>query len=126
MAAIADPTSFKTSYPRSLARRLRLAGFGDWWRRELAAAMPQWLRNGFERSRARPVLAFDANVATLWRPAQANGRLAMREVAKVGLDGDAQAVAAAGRNALAPLAVASGGMPRVIVRCRRGRRCARR
>ena len=45
MAAIADPTSFKiAAYPKSLARRLRLLGFGEWWRRELAAAMPEPLR----------------------------------------------------------------------------------
>jgi len=115
MAVIADSTSFKTSYPRSLARRLRLSGFGEWWKRELAAAMPERLRTAFERRRARPVLAFDGNVATLWRPAQANGRLSMREVARIGLDGDVQAVAAAGRNALAPLAATDRGVPRIVV-----------
>ena len=84
MAVIADSTSFKTTaYPRSLARRLGLTGFGHWWRSELAAAMPERLRAALERRRARPVLAFDGSVATLWRPAQANGRLSMREVARI-------------------------------------------
>jgi general secretion pathway protein L len=116
MAAIADPTSFKRSRsPRRLARRLRIPGFLRWWRRELAAAMPERIRAAFERRRARPVLAFDGSTATLWRPAQANGRLSMREAARIGLDGDPQAVAAAGRGALAPLAVATGAPPWIIV-----------
>jgi general secretion pathway protein L len=116
MAVIADSTSFKTATsPRSLVRRLGLTGFGHWWRSELGAAMPQRLRAALERRRARPVLAFDGNVATLWRPAQANGRLSMREVAKIGLDGDAQTVAAAGRSALAPLFAMSDAAPQVVV-----------
>jgi len=116
MAVIADSTSFRSSpYAKSLVRRLRLAPFWRWWKRELAAAMPEKLRNALERRRARPVLAFDAGAATLWRPAQANGRLAMREVARIHLDGDPQVVASAGRNALAPIAVATGAVPKVIV-----------
>ena len=82
MAAIADPTSFKTiAYPKSLARRLGLTGFGRWWLRELAAAMPVRLRTAIERRRARPVLAFDGNSATLWRPST-SGRIQMSEVAR--------------------------------------------
>ena len=116
MAAIADSTSFKPSRSRrSVARRLRLSGFLAWWRRELAAAMPERIGMAFERRRARPVLAFDGNTATLWRPAQVNGRLAMREAARISLDGDAQAVSAAGRSAVAPPAVANGAPPGVGV-----------
>ena len=115
MAAIADPTSFKTiAYPKSLARRLGLTGFGRWWLRELAAAMPVRLRTAIERRRARPVLAFDGNSATLWRPST-NGRIRMSEVARIALDGDAQAVAATGRAALAPLVRAANGAPAPII-----------
>lgn len=115
MAAIADSTSFKaTAYRRDLARRLGLAGFGRWWSRELAALMPAAIRSGIERRRMRPVLMFDGNVATLWRPAQTNGRVQMTETMRIALDGDAQAVVAAGRSALAPLAV-NGAAPQVVV-----------
>jgi general secretion pathway protein L len=115
MAAIADPTSFKTSaYPKSLARRLGLTGFGRWWLRELAAAMPARLRTAIERRRARAVLAFDGNTATLWRPTT-NGRMQMSEVARIALDGDAQAVAATGRAALSPLVRAANGAPAPII-----------
>ena len=115
MAAIADPTSFKTfAYPKGIARRLGLTGFGRWWVRELAAAMPVRLRTAIERRRARPVLAFDGNRATLWRPST-NGRIQMSEVARIALDGDAQAVAATGRAALAPLVRAANGAPAPII-----------
>jgi general secretion pathway protein L len=115
MAAIADPTSFKTiAYPKSLARRLGLTGFGRWWLRELAAAMPVRLRTAIERRRARPVLAFDGNRATLWRPST-NGRIQMSKVARLALDGDAKAVAATGRAALAPLVRAANGAPAPII-----------
>jgi len=115
MAAIADPTSFKTiAYPKSLARRLGLTGFGRWWLRELAAAMPARLRTAIERRRARPVLAFDGNRATLWRPST-SGRMQMSKVARLALDGDAQAVAATGRAALAPLVRAANGAPAPII-----------
>lgn len=116
MAVIADSTSFRTTaYPKSLARRLGLTGFGHWWRRELAAAMPERLRAALERRRARPVLAFDGNTATLWRPTPSNGRVQMREVARIGLDGDTQTVAAAGRAALAPLVATAGNAPQLAV-----------
>ena len=115
MAAIADPTSFKISaYPKSLARRLGLTGFGRWWLRELAAAMPARLRTAIERRRARPVLAFDGNTATLWCPTT-NGRIQMSEVARIALDGDTQAVAATGRAALSPLVRAANGAPAPII-----------
>src|SRR5689334_22677558 len=110
MAAIADSTPFKpTAYSRSLARRLGVNGFGAWWLRELSHAMPARLRAAFARGRARPVIAFDGNVATLWRPVQWKAELRMVETARIALDGDPQAVAAAGRNALVPLVTATNG-----------------
>jgi general secretion pathway protein L len=115
MAAIADPTSFKTvTYPKSLARRLGLTGFGHWWLRELAAAMPVRLRTALERRRARPVLAFDGNTATLWRPTT-NGRMQMSEAARIALDGDPKSVTATGRAALAPLVRAGNGAPAPVI-----------
>ena len=116
MAAIADPTSFKlAAYPKGLARRLRLLGFGEWWRRELAAAMPERLRRAFARGRARPVLAFDGSRATLWQASPANGEMRMVAVADIPLYADSQSVEAAGRAALAPLIGANRAAPRIIV-----------
>jgi general secretion pathway protein L len=116
MAVIADSTSFKiTTYPKSLARRLRLLGFGEWWRRELAAAMPERLRRAFARRRARPVLAFDGSRATLWHASPANGEMRMVAVADIPLYADAQSVEAAGRAALAPLVSANRAAPRIVV-----------
>jgi general secretion pathway protein L len=115
MAVIADQTSFKTPAARSLVRRLGLAGFGRWWASELSAAMPNALRALFERRRARPVLAFDGGVATLWLPVEKDGRREMAESVRIGLEGDADVVASAGRAALAPLASAVGAAPQVVV-----------
>jgi general secretion pathway protein L len=116
MAAIADSTSFKTTgYGRDLARRLGLSGFGRWWAQELATLMPRRLRAALEHRRARPVLAFDAQHAALWRPVRANGQVRMVEAARIPLDGDAQAVTAGGRSALAPLVHANGAAPEVVI-----------
>ena len=52
---------------RELARRLGLAGFWRWWIGELAPLVPAAPRAALERRRMRPVLAFDGDVATLWR-----------------------------------------------------------
>ena len=112
MATTANATFKSAAYRRDVARRLGLTGFGHWWRRELAVAMPARLRSALERRRMRPVLAFDGNTATLWRPMQTNGRVAMAEAAHIPLDGDPQSVAAGGRAALARLAGAAGaGLP---------------
>ncbi|HET9670972.1 MAG TPA: PilN domain-containing protein [Casimicrobiaceae bacterium] len=116
MAVIADQTSFKTlPGTRSLGRRLGLTGFGAWWRRELAAALPESVRSFFDARRALPVLAFEGATATLWLPVDANGRRQLAEVGRIGLDGEASVVAAAGRNALAPLARSVGGRPQVVI-----------
>jgi general secretion pathway protein L len=117
MAALADSTSLRALAGwRRFARRSGLAGFGEWWVRELGAAMPERLRAALERRRARPVLAFDGATATLWRPAQTNGRVQMREAARIALDGDPQSVASAGRAVLAPLLnLENGRMPPIAV-----------
>ena len=116
MAVIADSTSFKIAgYPKNLARRLRLAGFWQWWKREIASAMPRWLRGAIERRRARPVLAFDGSRATLWQPSATNGEMRMVAVADVPLYADAQSVEAAGRAVFGPLAARNGSLPGVIV-----------
>jgi general secretion pathway protein L len=115
MAVIADQTPFKTTpAAKSVARRLGLIGFFGWWKRELSAAMPATLRAFSERRRARPVLAFDGNTATLWRPTEASGGVTMAESARIALDGESSVVASAGRAALAPL-LAAGRAPQLVV-----------
>ena len=57
-----------------LARRLGLAGFWQWWTRELDALVPAAPRAALARRRMRPVLVFDGDHATLWRPAMDDGR----------------------------------------------------
>ena len=78
--------------------------------------MPSRLRAALEHRRARPVLAFDGAEATLWRPAQSDGRTRMIEAARIALDGDPQAVVAGGRSALAPLVRGgNGAAPEVVI-----------
>ncbi|MGE5088847.1 MAG: pilus assembly protein PilM, partial [Candidatus Levyibacteriota bacterium] len=98
---------------RDLTRRLGLAGFGQWWAQELWTFVPASAKASFERRRARPVLAFDGNVATLWRP-QVNGRLTLVEAAKIPLDAS-EASASAGRAALASVAPRGSSGAEVIV-----------
>jgi general secretion pathway protein L len=101
------------------ARASGLAGFWRWWAGELAPFVPSGARNAVARRRLRPVVAFDGNVATLWRPVMRDGAIAMEAATTVALDGDAQAVAAAGKRALDDVARnAPGGgtgAPRVRV-----------
>jgi general secretion pathway protein L len=94
------------------ARSSGLVGFWRWWSAELAPLVPSGARNAVARRRLRPVIAFDGNVATLWRPAMRDGAIAMEIASTVALDGDAQAVAAAGTRALdAVMRGAPGGAP---------------
>ena len=94
------------------ARASGLVGFWRWWTAELAPLVPSSARNAVARRRLRPVIAFDGNVATLWRPVMRDGALAMEIAGTVALDGDAQAVAAAGARALDDIAQgAPGGAP---------------
>jgi general secretion pathway protein L len=109
MATTANTPFSTVAYRRDVARRLGLTGFGAWWRRELSAAVPARLRGALERRRMRPVLSFDGNVATLWRPLQTDAGVRMAEAVRIPLDGDPQAVAAGGRAALAPLVGTAGG-----------------
>ena len=73
---------------RDFARRHGLAEFWSWWIRELAALVPSRPRAAVQRRRMRPVLAFDTDTATLWRPVQKDGRVTMMEVATVPLSAD--------------------------------------
>jgi general secretion pathway protein L len=117
MAAIADFMPFKTAAKgHDLARRLGLTGFGRWWMHELGELMPARLRDALERRRTRPVLAFDGSRATLWRPAQTNGRVQMVAAAEIPLYADAESVAAGGRAVFAPLMrTANGTAPEIVV-----------
>ncbi|HEY8242749.1 MAG TPA: hypothetical protein VII68_04760 [Casimicrobiaceae bacterium] len=94
------------------ARSSGLVGFWRWWSAELAPLVPSGARNAVARRRLRPVIAFDGNVATLWRPVMRDSAIAMEIASTVALDGDAQAVAAAGTRALdAVMRGAPGGAP---------------
>jgi general secretion pathway protein L len=102
-----------------LARRLGVAGFWRWWGSELAPLVPAGTRTAMQRRRARPVLAFEADRATLWEPVIRDGALSMVERGSIPLGGDAASVAAAGRAAIAGVArsgaAAGRGGPRVSV-----------
>ena len=69
-------------------------------------------RAALARRRMRPVLVFEGDHATLWRPAMDGGRAVMVESARIPLAGDPAAVAAAGQAAFAPMTmtrIAYGG-----------------
>jgi len=100
------------------ARASGLVGFWRWWSAELAPLVPSGARNAVARRRLRPVIAFDGNVATLWRPVMRDGALAMEIAESVALDGDAQAVAAAGTRALDAVARSAAGDVRGMSRVR--------
>ncbi len=114
MPASDSTFSALTARVRELTRRLGLAGFGQWWAEQLWSFVPAGARASVERRRARPVLAFDGNVATLWRP-QVNGRLHLVEAARIPLDGAEATVIAAGRTAFATLARQGAAAAQVIV-----------
>jgi general secretion pathway protein L len=100
---------------RGLSRRTGLAAFWAWWSAELATFVPQTARAAVKRRRLRPVLAFDADRAVLWRPASGEHGIEMQQVVSIPLAGDA----AAGRAALdsVPPVVYGGasGPARVVV-----------
>ena len=114
MPASNSTLSAVTARVRELTRRLGLAGFGQWWAQHLWSFLPAAVRASVERRRARPVLAFEGNVATLWRP-QVNGSLQLVEAARISLDGAEATVTAAGRAALATLARSGAPAAQVIV-----------
>jgi general secretion pathway protein L len=93
------------------ARALGVTGFLRWWAAELGALAPLGARNAVARRRLRPVIAFDADTATLWRPVMRDGAIAMEPSATIELGGDAAAVVAAGQAAVdASARVAYGGV----------------
>ena len=87
------------------ARRAGLSGFWGWWTHELAALMPSTPRAALARRRMRPVLQFEGDRATLWRPSLQGGDAVMVEAAHIPLVGDAASVASAGQAAFAPMAM---------------------
>ncbi|HEY3179782.1 MAG TPA: PilN domain-containing protein [Casimicrobiaceae bacterium] len=96
---------------RDFARRHGLSGFWAWWLKELSQLVPAGPRAAVQRRRMRPVLAFDADRATLWQPLIKDGRLAMVETAAIGLSGDPATVAAEGRAALSQWSGRAPGAP---------------
>jgi len=101
------------------ARRSGLAGMWTWWMAQLNALVPSKPRAALERRRMRPVLVFDGEHATLWRPAMDGERAVMRATTTIALVGDAATVAANGRAAMATLADGSFGVdamtPKVVL-----------
>jgi general secretion pathway protein L len=103
---------------RDAANRAGLLRFWRWWMSELGPLLPDAWRAALQRRFTRPVIEFANGEVLIWRPEFSNTatRLALAET--VSLIGDAAAVLAAGRAAVARLArTASGGiaMPRVAV-----------
>jgi general secretion pathway protein L len=102
-----------------LARRTGLSGFWPWWTAQLGALVPTKPRAALARRRMRPVLVFDGDHATLWRPGMEGERAVMLPAASIALAGDAATVANEGRAAMASLAaVGYGAMnvaPKVVV-----------
>ncbi len=83
-----------------VTRRLGVAGFGAWWLRELTSIVPERLRAAIERRRLRPVIAFDGERITFWRPSQRGEASGMRESASIAATADAATLAAQGRAVL--------------------------
>jgi len=104
---------------RELARRFGVAGFWLWWMAQLNALVPRKPRAALERRRLRPVLAFEGDHATLWKPGMDGERAMMMPATTIVLTGDAASVASSGRTAVGSLATAVYGAinaaPRVLV-----------
>jgi len=103
---------------RDTAYRAGLPRFWRWWTAELAPLMPAAPRSAIQRRRMRPVLEFGDGEVVVWQPEIAGGAFQMVKAATISLAGDAAAIGAAGRTALAALASAgqSGSpTPRVVV-----------
>lgn len=98
-----------------LARRMGLAGFWSWWKAQLGPLVPAAPRAALAHRRMRPVLLFEGDHATLWRPQLEQGRATMRQGPTIALGGDAAATTAAGRAALAALTpMAYGGAANAV------------
>jgi len=103
---------------RDAANRAGLPRFWRWWIGELAPLLPSASRIAFQRRFVRPVIEFADGEAVFWRPEFGVGPTRLVIVEKVSLTGDAAAVLAAGRAAVARLAAdASGGLaaPKVVI-----------
>ena len=100
------------------ARRSGVAGFWPWWTAQLNALVPAKPRAALERRRMRPVLVFEGDQVTLWRPGMEGGRAVMMAATSVSLTGDVASVAAAGRAATASLAMTDSNpalQPKVLM-----------
>jgi general secretion pathway protein L len=103
---------------RTVARRIGLPSFWQWWAGQLAPLIPYQLRNTVARMRTRPVIAFEPDSAVLFVPRVANNRVKYKEVARIPLSPDAEATAAEGRSVIEALSAGNGariGPPRVVV-----------
>jgi general secretion pathway protein L len=103
---------------RDSANRAGLPRFWRWWMSELAPLLPGASRAAFQRRFARPVIQLADGQAVFWRPETSDGAARLAVIESVALTGDAAAVLAAGRAAVARLAAsASGGIaaPKVII-----------
>src|SRR5215468_6050366 len=105
-------------FVRDAANRAGLPRFWRWWIGELAPLVPSASRVAFQRRFKRPVIELRDGEAVFWRPEFDNGAARLAIVEQVSLNGDAAAVLASGRAAVARLAAnASGGIaaPKVVI-----------
>jgi len=103
---------------RDAAHRAGLPRFWRWWTGELAPLLPGVSRTALQRRFTRPVIELADGEAVFWRPEVSNGSARLVAAETVALNGEAQAVLAAGRAAVARLAqYASAGIaaPKVLV-----------
>ncbi len=103
---------------RDAVARTGLLRFWRWWMSELGPLLPDAWRAALQRRFTRPVIEFSNSEALIWRPEFSNTATRLAVAETVSLIGDAAAVLAAGRAAVARIARrASGGiaMPRVAV-----------
>ena len=91
-------------YARDAATGIGLPRFWRWWMSELAPVVPAASRTTVRRWRMRPVIEFAEREAVFWRPEVSNGSARLAAAEKVALNGEAAAVLAAGRAAVARLA----------------------
>ena len=103
---------------RDAANRAGLPRFWRWWIGELVPLLPKASRIALQRRFARPVIEFTDGEAVFWRPEFGDGPTRLVVAERVSLSGDAAAVLASGKAAVARLAAnVSGGLaaPKVVV-----------
>ena len=115
MPADRDPAERASArFQRAAGRRAGFAQLWQWWTAELAPLVPRATRAALRRRRMRPVVAFDADAATLWVPVVQGADIAMQSMGEVALSGDGAATA--GRALLDSVRRASGAaVPRVAI-----------